>query len=88
MARDANGATVSNLSVTPATKPSGGDGGFAYHVTATVMAQGQQVQLSVDVLAVLVGRAELNVSSFGIGNQTVPDQTIRSLMAKMVARAS
>jgi len=88
MARDANGATVSNLSVTPATKPSGGDGGFAYHVTATVMAQGQQVQLTVDVLAVLVGRAELNVSSFGIGNQTVPDQTLRSLMAKMVARAS
>jgi hypothetical protein len=86
-AREAQGATVTNVTLTPKPAPTGGDGGFAYHFTATITAQSQQVQLTADILAVLVGRAEVQLTSFTAGGQPTPDQLQQSLLAKMVARA-
>jgi hypothetical protein len=88
VAADAGGSAVSGISVTPTSAPSGGDGGFGYHVSATISAQGRQVPLSVDFLMIFVGRAGIELTSVSIGSQTVPDQLQRSLLAKMVARAS
>lgn len=87
IAREQPGATVTSFSLTPTPAPPGGDGGFGYHVLATVSAQGQQVQVVVDAVGVLVGRAELQVTAQGLAGQAPSDQLLRDLMAKLVARA-
>jgi hypothetical protein len=87
IARGANGATVTNVSLVAQPAPTGGDGGFAYRFTAIINAQGQQAPITAEILGELVGRAELQVTTTGVGAVTVPASLQQQLLAKMEARA-
>jgi hypothetical protein len=84
----AQGATFSGaLRRTDAAAPPGADGVQAFVLDGSFAQQGISVKLHAGLELVLVGRAELSLTSFAIGDQSLPDTERDRLMAAVVTRA-
>jgi hypothetical protein len=65
----------------------GADGSYGYRITFAAEALGQQFPFVIDVLGAAVGRAELSLDDFGIGNPLPPADEQR-LLSMLVSRSN
>jgi hypothetical protein len=79
--------TIDSTQVTPIAMPAGAsDGSFGIRTTMTMSALGRSVPVIFDTLGYAVGRDEIGLTAFGIGNP-FPAQSEQQLAALLISRA-